>query len=148
MAGARSRSRTTSVPGSELPTQKGATSVPTMLDRILFASTGESFGLVSCDRVFLGGLIHSPMAACSACKSAAVRWDWAMSLKSDCCQHPVQSFCLCEEQDQMVSCFHHGMVEVFYRWHAILNQGEISYCSSARCKPIDLNKCILCQKKK
>ena len=52
----------------------------------------------------------------------------------------------CEEEDQMVSCFHHGMIEVFYRWHANLTQGEISYCSSARCKPIDLNKCILCQK--
>ena len=22
----------------------------------------------------------------------------------------------------MVSCFHHGMIEVFSRWHAILNQ--------------------------
>ena len=53
-------------------------------------------------------------------------------------------FYLYEEQDQMSS---HEMIEVFYRWHAILNQGEISYFSSARCKPIDLNKCILCQKK-
>ena len=27
------------------------------------------------------------------------------------------------------------MIEVFFRWHARINQGEVSYCSSARCKP-------------